>query len=73
MGALGRQLQLSAAVLLVMLLPAIIQAGTFSPIITGSESSSISARGISLQAAARAAGRQNFTCSRDDDYLNQPK
>jgi hypothetical protein len=71
MDANCQHLQLSAALLLVLL--SLVQASTFSPTATSSDISSIQARDVSLQESARPAAAQNFTCSRDDDYLNKPK
>lgn len=73
MDAMCQHLQLSAALLLVLLSPVLIQAGSFSPTITKAAANDIPSRGVTLQDSARAASGQNFTCSRDDDYLNKPK
>uniref|UniRef100_A0A383VPB6 Sialate O-acetylesterase domain-containing protein n=1 Tax=Tetradesmus obliquus TaxID=3088 RepID=A0A383VPB6_TETOB len=72
MDAMCQHLQLSAALLLVLLSPVLVQAGTFSPTITKAAANDIPSRGVTLQDSARAASGQNFTCSRDDDYLNKP-
>lgn len=83
MGNTKLHLQLPAAalvwqhcwpVVLLLLLPALVHASTFNPIGAGPVGTEEIVRPRGMQASARAAATAaNFTCNREDDWLNKLK